>query len=167
MGPTVGPAPRPRVGPVGPAAPGPPTTQAELEASSIAPEAAAADGAPKVRVGHMDHFAAQKRVSWDELKTKLAEASFREEGVPGSNSFDSYSAKLEKSRNEKLQHQEVETKKMLKQINRGKLPKKDKKDKKEKKQKGPKRTADGAVLAKSSGSSSADEDALLSRYKKA
>merc|ERR1712217_366528 len=98
---------------------------------------------------------AQKRVSWDELKTKLAEAAWKEEGVPGSTSFDSYSAKLEKDRNERLQQQENETKKMLKRINKGKGQKK---DKKEKKQKGPKRTADGAVLANSSEDSSADED---------
>merc|ERR1711862_401998 len=126
--------------------------------------------AQKVRLGHMDHFAEQKRVSWDELKANLAKANLVEEGVPGSNQFDSYSAKLEKQRNERLQQQEAETKRMLKQINKGKVVK-DKKEKKGKEKKGKdkekkvKKTADGAVLAASSDDSSEAEDVLLKRYK--
>lgn len=153
----IGPS-RPRLGPAAPTVE--PAASAEVDPAG---SEVAGDGAAKVRVGHMDHFAAQKRVSWDELKSKLAEVAWKEDGVPGSNSFDSYSAKLEKSRNDKLQQQETETKKMLKAINRGKGLKKEKKDKKPK---GAKRTADGAVLANSSGSSSAEDDVLLARYKK-
>jgi len=118
----------------------------------------------------MDILAEQTRVTWDELKANLASKSTREEGVPGSNEFDSFSAKLEKERNERLQVQEMETKKMLKTVNKGrghKDKKKDKKDKKDK-SKGPKRTADGAVFAQSSDDDEpSDEDLLLKRYKTA
>merc|ERR1719510_1473767 len=113
----------------------------------------------------MDHFAEQKRVSWDELKNRLAETAWKEEGVPGSTNFDAYAKKLEKDRNERLQDQEDQTKRLLKHVNKGKGYKK-KKDKKEKKHKGAKRTADGAILAGSSDESSNEEDALLARYKK-
>lgn len=131
----------------------------------------------KVLLGHMDIMKEQKRVSWDELKTRLAEANWKEAGVPGSSEFDSYSAKLEKTRNERLAQQEDDTKKALKAVN--KVKKEKKKEKKEKKKcvaeihtfqgqlSGPKRTADGAVLAQSSGESESEkEDALLARYKK-
>lgn len=119
----------------------------------------------KVLLGHMDIMKEQKRVSWDELKTRLAEANWKEAGVPGSSEFDSYSAKLEKTRNERLAQQEDDTKKALKAVN--KVKKEKKKEKKEKKKSGPKRTADGAVLAQSSGElESEKEDALLARYKK-
>ncbi|CAE7322592.1 unnamed protein product, partial [Symbiodinium sp. KB8] len=65
------------------------------------------------------------RVSWDELKTKLAEANWKEAGVPGSSEFDTYAAKLEKTRNERLAQQEDDTKKALKAV--GKDKKKEKK----------------------------------------
>jgi len=100
----------------------------------------------------MDVFAEQKRGSWDDLKNNMSKAAWREEGMPGGNAFDDYSAKLEKTRNERLGQQESDTKKMLKAINKGKGVKDKKKDKKDKK-------------AGSSSSSDA-EDKLLSRYKR-
>jgi len=117
----------------------------------------------------MDIYAQQKRVTFDELKTNLAKVAWKEAGVPGSSEFDSYSAKLEKERNERLQQQEDATKKMLKHINKGRGKEKKKKDKdkkdKKKEKKGPKTTAEGAVLANSSSSGSEEEDTLLARYK--
>lgn len=152
-----GPAPKPR----GPARPKPEDLPEKPdEQDEKAPDRPAAP----VRLGHMDVYKEQKRVSWDELKNKLAEANWKEEGVPGSNAFEDYSQKLEKARNERLAAQEEETKRMLKQATKGKKDKK--KDKKEKKPKGPKRTADGAILAASSDDSQdEEEDALLARYK--
>jgi len=83
-------------------------------------EVASASAAPQqVRLGPMDHLAQQKRVSWDELKKNLAEASWREEGVPGSKAFDNYSDKLEKDRTEMLRQQEDDMKRMLKRVNKG------------------------------------------------
>lgn len=114
----------------------------------------------------MDGLAQQKRVSWDELKKQLAEANWKEQGVPGSKQFDEYSQKLEKDRNERLRQQEEETKKMLKKVNKERKGKKEKKDKKEKKSSGSKRTADGALVAQSSDDESGQEDCLLARYKK-
>jgi len=114
----------------------------------------------------MDHLATQKRVSWDELKERLANAEMRQEGVPGSKKFDDYSEKLEKSRNERLQRQENDTKKLLRrsaELSEKKMKKLAKKMK-EKGNSGPKRTADGAILAVSDGDTS-EEDALLTRYK--
>jgi len=111
-----------------------------------------------------DHLATQKRVSWDELKERLAKAELRQEGVPGSRSFNDYSEKLERNRNELLQKQEMETKKLLKRA-AGVSEKKMKKIRKDMKEKVSKRTADGAVLANSDDSSSEQEDALLARYK--
>merc|ERR1719221_444468 len=97
-----------------------------------------------VKLGPMDYMKDQKRITFDELKVKLSEVAWKEEGVPGSSSFDSYADKLEKNRNERLKQQEDETKKMLKQVNKGRGGKKEKKkDKKEKGEKGVKRTADG------------------------
>ncbi|CAE7302012.1 unnamed protein product [Symbiodinium natans] len=61
------------------------------------------------------HGSNEMRVSWDELKNKLAEANWKEAGVPGSNEFDDYAAKLEKTRNERLAQQEDDTKKALKE----------------------------------------------------
>merc|ERR1712151_1042645 len=65
-----------------------------------------------------DHLASQKRVSWDELKEKLANANTRQEGMPGERTFEAAAAALEKNRNERLQKQEEETKKMLKQASK-------------------------------------------------
>eukprot|EP00405_Crypthecodinium_cohnii_P013758 CAMPEP_0206456716 /NCGR_PEP_ID=MMETSP0324_2-20121206/22536_1 /ASSEMBLY_ACC=CAM_ASM_000836 /TAXON_ID=2866 /ORGANISM="Crypthecodinium cohnii, Strain Seligo" /LENGTH=284 /DNA_ID=CAMNT_0053927709 /DNA_START=141 /DNA_END=995 /DNA_ORIENTATION=- len=167
-GPAVGPSGGPAPGPAGPSGPSKPSKTKTKGPAKPAPEDIPAKApaepekekekaaAPKVRLGHMDHFAEQKRVSWDELKANLAKANLAEEGVPGSNQFDSYSAKLEKERNDRLQAQELETKKMLKHINKGKgvKDKKKKKDKKEKK------------AAASSDESSEADDALLKRYNK-
>jgi len=143
----------------------------EYQTAAAEPEAeVAAASEKKEYLGHMD-FArlGEKRVSWDELKAKLASKSNREEGVPGEKNFDAYSEKLEKERNERLQAQELDTKSTLKRMAAagGAAQKKYKKDKKSKKEKkGPKRTADGAVLAGSSDDESPDEDCLLARYKK-
>lgn len=154
--------PKPR-GPSGPARP-PPEFQKEPEPDEPAPSAPSAQ--PKQVLGHLDIMKDQKRVSWDELKERLANQDIRQEGMPGSKSFDNYSDKLEKSRNERLQQQEEETKKTLKRMAAagGAALKKHKKDKKKEK-KGPKRTADGAVLAGSSDDESEQEDCLIARYK--
>jgi len=161
-----GPSSPPKV-PAGPSKPkmpqGPQRPPKAEEALPDAPEPEKPKDEKKVLLGHMDIMKEQKRVSWDELKTRLAEANFKEAGVPGSSEFDNYSAKLEKTRNERLAQQEDDTKKALKAVNKGKKEKKKKKDKKS----GLKRTADGAVLAQSSGESESEkEDALLARYKK-
>eukprot|EP00913_Durusdinium_trenchii_P022101 g20768.t1 len=130
----------------------------------LPPEPEKTEKKEKVLLGHMDIMKEQKRVSWDELKNRLAEANWKEAGVPGSSEFDSYSAKLEKTRNERLAQQEDDTKKALKAVNKGKKEKK--KEKKKDKKSSVKRTADGAVLAQSSGESESEkEDALLARYK--
>lgn len=154
---SVGPAPRPR---------GPRRPSQEEMPSKPAPAGREEDKPvpPPVKLGVGDYLAQQKRVSWDELKRNLAEANWREEGVPGSRQFDDYSAKLEKNRNERLKQQEDDTKRLLKHMNKGKHHTKEKK--KDKHPKGAKRTADGAILAASDNDSSDDqEDALMSRYK--
>jgi len=156
---------RPR-GPSGPARP-PPEFQKEQEPEEpTAPSAASAQ--PKMVMGHLDILKDQKRVSWDELKERLAnqDSGTRQEGMPGSKAFENYSDKLEKSRSERLQQQEEDTKKTLKRMAAagGAAIKKHKKDKKKEK-KGPKRTADGAVLAASSDDDEEEEDCLLARYK--
>merc|ERR1711957_448276 len=147
------------MGPQGPARPKPEDLPPDQLPPDPAPEpkaAAAADASEKkVRLGHMDIMKDQKRVSWDELKNKLATANIREAGTPGSNEFDDYATKLEKTRNERLQQQEQTTKKALKAASKGK---KDKKKKKDKKAGGLKRTADGAVLAQSSGDESSEQE---------
>jgi len=154
-----GPAPRPR----GPMRPSPDQLPAVSQPEEAAPSATQR---PTAKLGPMDYLNQQKRMSFDELKVKLAETSVREEGVPGSNQFDSYAEKLEKHRNERLKQQEDDTKQMLKTVNKGKGQKKDKKAKKDKKDKGVKRTADGAILGGSSDDSVSEEDCLLARYKK-
>merc|ERR1711966_228306 len=106
----------------------------------------------------------QKRVSWDELKEKMGKQDVRQEGVPGSKSFDSYAEKLEKTRNERLQAQEEDMIKNLKRVAGGKEKKK-KDKKKDKKEKKLKRTAEGAVLAASDDDDSEEEDCLVNRYK--
>jgi len=117
------------------------------------------------QVAPMDFLSRQRRVSWDQLKDNLAQVQWKEEGVPGAKQFDDYSAKLEKTRNERLKQQEDDTKQTLKAMNRGKVVKK--KKKKDKKERTVKRTADGALLAGSSDDSSSDSnECLLSRYKK-
>merc|ERR1711971_933011 len=118
-----------------------------MGAVAEAPEGdqAEASSGSKIKVGFMDVFAEQKRQSWDDLKNNLSKGQWREEGVPGSNAFDDYAAKLEKTRNERLGQQESDTKKMLKAINKGK----------------------GNKEKKAGSSSSSDaEDKLLSRYKR-
>merc|ERR1712039_258808 len=102
----------------------------------------------------------------DELKERLANADGRQEGVPGSKSFDEEAAKNEKNRNDKLQKQELETKKMLKRAATVSEKKMKKLRKGMKKEGGIKRTADGAILAQSDSDSSDADDALLARYKK-
>merc|ERR1719291_152458 len=96
-----------------------------------------------------DHLASQKRVSWDELKEKLANANTRQEGMPGEKLFEASAAALEKNRNDRLQKQEEETKKMLKQASKVSEKKMKKLRKGMKKEGGLKRTADGAILANS------------------
>jgi len=114
----------------------------------------------------MDIMAEQKRVSWDQLKQNLAQANYKEAGTPGSREFEDYSAKLEKTRNERLQQQEDSTKRLLKHMNKGRGHKKEKKEKK-KGDKGDKGDKRAAVDAGSSSDGGEDEDALLVRYKKA
>merc|ERR1719265_557361 len=154
---SVGPAPRPR----GPMRPSQEDMPAKPEPAIREEEKAITQ---PVKLGVGDYLAQQKRVSWDELKRNLAEANWREEGVPGSRQFDDYSAKLEKNRTERLKQQEEDTKRLLKHMNKGRPHKKEKK--KDKHPKGAKRTADGAILAASDNESSDDaEDPLMSRYK--
>ncbi|CAJ1386849.1 unnamed protein product [Effrenium voratum] len=188
-GPSAGPSGPGPSGPPGPAGPGEASPDPPQEASAAKPAGPSRPKVPQgparpkveempeqekpeekpqekkeVRLGHMDIMKEQKRVSWDELKTRLAETNIKEAGVPGSNEFDDYAAKLEKTRNERLAQQEDDTKRALKVVNKSK---KEKKEKKKDKKSGLKRTADGAVLAQSSGDSESEQDdALLSRYKK-
>mmetsp|Transcript_104875 Transcript_104875/g.208460 ORF Transcript_104875/g.208460 Transcript_104875/m.208460 type:complete len:359 (+) Transcript_104875:87-1163(+) len=159
---STGPVPRPR-GPAKPppeALPRPPPRQGQ-KPEEPSPQAEAFAAMP------LDHLATQKRVSWDELKERLANVEMRQEGVPGSKSFEDYSERLEKSRNERLQRQENDTKKLLRrsaELSEKKMKKLAKKMKEKSGGGGPKRTSDGAILAVSDGETS-EEDALVARYK--
>lgn len=150
-----GPAPRPR-GPARPTAeqlPEKQETENEEKPGGLLP------GQKVKSLGMMDILKDQKRVSWDELKANLANKSTAQPGAPGSKEFDDYSAKLEKERTERLGQQEGDTKRLLKQMNKGKgdKDKKKKKDKEKKKAKG---------SDQSDASFNDDENAtLMKRYK--